>query len=147
MLLIIILRLFNVIWEKIILKLSHFQNNFNFFLVVIAAAIPNLGPFISLVGAVCLSTLGMIFPSIIELATYWETEGLGRCYWLLWKNILIILFGILGFVTGTWTSIEEIIMEMWNDCDLLLLQNNIGSQLMLPRSVPISTVFNATLVT
>lgn len=37
-----------------------------------AAAIPNLGPFISLVGAVCLSTLGLMFPAIIEVVTFWE---------------------------------------------------------------------------
>lgn len=79
--------------------------------VAVAAAIPQLGPFISLVGAVCLSTLGLMFPAIIELVTYWESPGMGSCYWRLWKNFFIILFGILGFVTGTITSIEEIIIE------------------------------------
>ncbi|PSN47057.1 Proton-coupled amino acid transporter-like protein pathetic [Blattella germanica] len=77
--------------------------------VVIAVAIPQLGPFISLVGAVCLSTLGLMFPAIIELVTYWDNPGLGPGYWILWKNVLIIMFGILGFVTGTLVSIEEII--------------------------------------
>ncbi|XP_049784560.1 proton-coupled amino acid transporter-like protein pathetic [Schistocerca cancellata] len=80
--------------------------------VGVAAAVPNLGPIISLVGAVCLSTLGLMFPAIIELATYWESPGLGSYYWRLWKNVLIILFGVLGFVTGTWTSIQEIVEEM-----------------------------------
>ncbi|GLH07338.1 Glutamate transporter polyphemus [Gryllus bimaculatus] len=79
--------------------------------VAVAAAIPNLGPFISLVGAVCLSTLGLMFPSIIEIVTYWENPGLGRLNWRLWKNILIIMFGILGFVTGTYSSINDIIKE------------------------------------
>ncbi|XP_011312100.1 proton-coupled amino acid transporter 2 isoform X2 [Fopius arisanus] len=80
--------------------------------VGIAIAVPNLGPFISLVGAVCLSTLGLMFPSIIELVTVWEQEnGLGRYNWRLWKNILIILFGVLGFVTGTYTSILEIVND------------------------------------
>ncbi|XP_012261968.2 proton-coupled amino acid transporter-like protein pathetic isoform X2 [Athalia rosae] len=80
------------------------------FTVVIAIAIPNLGPFISLVGAVCLSTLGLMFPSIIELVTVWELEnGLGSYNWRLWKNIAIILFGVLGFVTGTYVSLQEII--------------------------------------
>jgi len=44
-------------------------------LVGIAAAIPNLGPFISLVGAVCLSTLGLMFPAIIEVVTFWEQSA------------------------------------------------------------------------
>ncbi|GAB0090005.1 proton-coupled amino acid transporter-like protein CG1139 [Sergentomyia squamirostris] len=76
--------------------------------VGIAAAIPNLGPFISLIGAVCLSTLGLIFPSVIEIVTYWE-NGMGRYNWRLWKNILLIIFGVVGFLTGTYVSIIEII--------------------------------------
>lgn len=77
--------------------------------VVIAILVPNLGPLISLVGAVCLSTMGLMFPSIIELVVFWEQEnGLGKWNWRLWKNIAIICFGILGFVTGTYCSLEEI---------------------------------------
>ncbi|XP_075228556.1 proton-coupled amino acid transporter-like protein pathetic isoform X2 [Lycorma delicatula] len=82
--------------------------------VAIAVAIPNLGPFISLVGAVCLSFLGMMFPSFIELVTYWERPGLGRFYWRLWKNLLMIGFGILGFTTGSYCSIKDII-ETFNN--------------------------------
>ncbi|XP_049808308.1 proton-coupled amino acid transporter-like protein pathetic isoform X2 [Schistocerca nitens] len=79
--------------------------------VGVAAAVPNIGPFISLVGAVSLSTMGIIFPAIIELATFWDSPGLGTCYWHLWKNILIIMFGVLGFATGTWSSLREIIEQ------------------------------------
>lgn len=82
------------------------------FTVTVAIAIPNLGPFISLVGAVCLSTLGLMFPSVIELVTVWDQEnGLGACYWKLWKNLAIISFGVLGFLTGTYVSIQEILDE------------------------------------
>ncbi|XP_072399590.1 proton-coupled amino acid transporter-like protein pathetic isoform X1 [Diabrotica undecimpunctata] len=77
--------------------------------VVMAILIPNLGAFISLVGAVCLSMLGLIFPSIIELVTFYEDPGLGRFNWRLWKNMFLIMFGLLGFVTGTYVSIQEII--------------------------------------
>lgn len=79
------------------------------FTVTVAALIPDLGPFISLVGAICLSTLGLMFPSIIELIVCWDTPGLGTLNWKLWKNVLIISFGFLGFVTGTYTSIDEMI--------------------------------------
>lgn len=80
------------------------------FTVGVAIAIPNLGPFISLVGAVCLSTLGLMLPSIIELVTVWEQEnGLGRFNWRLWKNIAIVSFGVLGFATGSYTSINDIL--------------------------------------
>ncbi|XP_014370043.1 proton-coupled amino acid transporter-like protein CG1139 isoform X1 [Papilio machaon] len=76
----------------------------------IAIAIPNLGPFISLVGAVCLSFLGLIFPSIIEIVAFWDRpNGLGRFNWVLWKNLFLISFGILGFLTGSYVSIIEII--------------------------------------
>jgi len=84
------------------------------FTVCVAIAIPNLGPFISLVGAVCLSTLGLMFPSVIELVTVWEQEnGLGKWNWRLWKNIAIITFGVLGFLTGTYVSIQEILEGKW----------------------------------
>ncbi|CAH2985487.1 unnamed protein product [Chilo suppressalis] len=78
--------------------------------VAIAIAIPNLGPFISLVGAVCLSFLGLIFPAVIETVTYWDRpNGLGRFNWVLWKNTCLISFGILGFLTGSYVSILDII--------------------------------------
>ncbi|XP_023032932.2 proton-coupled amino acid transporter-like protein CG1139 isoform X2 [Drosophila willistoni] len=73
----------------------------------IAVALPNLGPFISLIGAVCLSTLGMIVPATIELAVYHEDPGYGRFKWRLWKNSGLILFGVVGFITGTYVSIRE----------------------------------------
>ncbi|CAH1970311.1 unnamed protein product [Acanthoscelides obtectus] len=77
--------------------------------VVMAILIPNLGGFIGLVGAVCLSMLGMIFPSIIDLVTFYEDPGLGKYNWRLWRNGFLICFGLLGFVTGTYVSINEII--------------------------------------
>lgn len=76
--------------------------------VILAIIIPNLGGFISLVGAVCLSMLGLIFPAVIELVTYYENPGLGRFKWRLWKNMFLVGFGLIGFVTGTYVSIEEI---------------------------------------
>ncbi|XP_058816791.1 proton-coupled amino acid transporter-like protein pathetic isoform X1 [Topomyia yanbarensis] len=75
--------------------------------VLIAAALPNIGPFVTLIGAVCLSTLGMMFPAVIELVTYYEKPGYGRFNWILWKNIGLICFGVIGFITGTYVSIEE----------------------------------------
>lgn len=77
--------------------------------VVVAIAVPNLGGFISLVGAVCLSTLGLMFPAIIDLVTSYEDPGLGRFNWRLWKNAFLITFGLIGFVTGSYVSIQEIL--------------------------------------
>ncbi|XP_014243811.1 proton-coupled amino acid transporter-like protein pathetic isoform X2 [Cimex lectularius] len=77
-----------------------------FFTVIVAASVPNLGPLISLVGALCLSVLGLMFPSIIEIVVLWD-DGFGRFNWILCKNILIIAFGVLGLVTGTMTSLQD----------------------------------------
>lgn len=76
----------------------------------LAIAIPNLGGFISLVGAVCLSFLGLIFPAVIETVTFWDRpNGLGRYNWVLLKNTFLVCFGILGFLTGSYVSILDII--------------------------------------
>ncbi|KAF5295595.1 hypothetical protein FQR65_LT10398 [Abscondita terminalis] len=76
--------------------------------VVIAVAVPNLEPIISLVGAVCFSTLGLLVPAIVETVLHWE-GGLGFLYWKLIKNIILGLFAILALVSGTATSIDSLI--------------------------------------
>nr|CAD7441604.1 unnamed protein product [Timema bartmani] len=76
--------------------------------IAVAVVVPNLGPAISLVGAICFSTLGLLTPAVIETATCWEHD-LGRWNWLLWKNLFIIIFSLVALITGTYTSIIEII--------------------------------------
>jgi len=70
--------------------------------------IPNLGAVISLVGAVSSSTLALIFPPVIEIITFWE-NGYGKYKWILWKDILIMVFGLLGFGFGSYVSIWNVI--------------------------------------
>jgi len=77
-------------------------------LVALAAMIPNLGAVISLVGAVSSSTLALIFPPIIEIVTFWH-KGFGKHSWILWKDIFIMIFGLLGFIFGSYVSIWNII--------------------------------------
>lgn len=74
-----------------------------------AIIVPNLGPFISLIGAVSLSTLGIMFPAIIETITYWNDPGLGCLHWRLIKNFILLTFGVIGFISGSYVSIVEII--------------------------------------
>jgi proton-coupled amino acid transporter len=69
--------------------------------------VPELGPIISLVGAVCYSTLGLFCPAVIETVTYWD-YGLG---WRLWKNILVVIFALIALLTGGYASILEIIAK------------------------------------
>lgn len=76
--------------------------------VVLAAIVPNLGPIISLVGAVSSSTLALIFPPLIEIITFWP-HRMGKYYWVLWKDIAIMIFGILGFFFGSYASIVALL--------------------------------------
>lgn len=70
----------------------------------LAAAIPNLGGVISLVGAFSSSALALIFPPLIEIITFWP-DKYELSTWKLWKDIFIMLFGFLGFLVGSYVSI------------------------------------------
>lgn len=74
-----------------------------------AVAIPDLGIFIELVGALALSTLGVLFPPILDTCTKWYTTSGGRKAWMLFRNFLIGCIGLAGFVVGTTLSLKEII--------------------------------------
>ncbi|KAK8730977.1 hypothetical protein OTU49_007730, partial [Cherax quadricarinatus] len=74
---------------------------------IFAISIPNIGLFISLIGAVSSSTLALIFPPIIELITFWPNTG--KYHWILVKAGVICIFGIVGFVTGTISSVQAIV--------------------------------------
>lgn len=77
-----------------------------------AAAVPKLDLFISLVGALSSSCLALIFPPLIDLATGWDEKGSksdrARTLWYA-KNFGICIFGVLGFVTGTFASMKDIV--------------------------------------
>lgn len=81
--------------------------------VVAAALIPNLSGIISLVGAFSSSALALIFPPVIEIITFWP-DKLGKHDWKLWKDVIIMIFGITGFVFGTYASIENILYPNGN---------------------------------
>ncbi|KAG1674001.1 Proton-coupled amino acid transporter 1 [Nymphon striatum] len=104
-----------IIWPTIAAKLSNsprlrsFGNNgFRTFLVLftftIAELIPHLDIVIALVGAVGSSGLALIFPPIIEIATFYP-DRYGRLNWILFKDILLCLFGLFGFFVGTYATI------------------------------------------
>jgi len=77
----------------------------------VAAAIPELEPFISLVGAIFFSLLGIFIPSFVE-TVYLFPDRLGRCKWILIKNIFLGILAIFALVAGSAASINEII-EMY----------------------------------
>lgn len=75
------------------------------FVVAIAVAVPTIGPFIGLIGAFCFSLLGIIMPTIIEFATYWDKVTV----WMTIRNAVLISVGILALVFGTSNSVVDII--------------------------------------
>ncbi|XP_075229301.1 proton-coupled amino acid transporter-like protein acs isoform X2 [Lycorma delicatula] len=77
---------------------------------VLAVAVPRLELFISLFGAFCLSALGIAFPAIIEICVMYP-DKFGPCYYIIIRNILLILFGLAGLVIGTYISVNDIIVS------------------------------------
>jgi solute carrier family 36 (proton-coupled amino acid transporter) len=76
--------------------------------VLLAVAVPTIGPFVGLLGAFCFSILGLLVPIFIEMVTYWE-DGFGKWNWILWKNVIIFAFGLLALWFGSKASIEDIV--------------------------------------
>ncbi|KDR21512.1 Proton-coupled amino acid transporter 1 [Zootermopsis nevadensis] len=78
---------------------------------ILAEVIPHFSLFISLVGAVSSTALALFFPAIMDIATHWES-GLGPFKWVLWKDGFFILIGVIGFITGTYASVEAIVQKL-----------------------------------
>ena len=75
-----------------------------FFLAFLAAVIPQLDNFISLVGALSSSALALIFPPIFYSLS---RPGVSRLVHI--KNVAIAVLGIVGGIFGTVVSIESIV--------------------------------------
>ncbi|XP_034482011.1 glutamate transporter polyphemus [Drosophila innubila] len=75
-----------------------------------AIALPNLGPLLALVGTFSISLLNLVFPCCIELCLIYQ-DSYGKLLWKLWKNILMILFGLLIFFYGSYRAFVDIIEE------------------------------------
>ncbi|XP_008211722.2 proton-coupled amino acid transporter-like protein CG1139 [Nasonia vitripennis] len=75
---------------------------------ILAIAVPRLGLFISLFGALCLSALGIAFPAIIEICVLWP-HNFGPFKVALIKDIGLIIFGCIGLIVGTYVSLGDII--------------------------------------
>lgn len=74
-----------------------------------AVAVPNLDLFISLIGALALATLGILFPPFLETVAKWNRVSGRTKAIMIFKNILFGIIGLAGFVIGTSLSIKDII--------------------------------------
>ena len=79
-----------------------------------AAAIPKIELFISLIGAVASLTLAVIAPAIMHSIVFWDDfMGIsGKCK--IARNIFLLVLGIAGMIAGTIISVVNIIDFLLN---------------------------------
>ncbi|XP_041985799.1 proton-coupled amino acid transporter-like protein pathetic isoform X2 [Aricia agestis] len=94
------------LWERVYRAISVI------IITSIAIAFPNIGNLMGLLGAFCLSNMGFIFPACIDLLVVWESPGLGRFKWRLWKNVAVIIVGVLLFFAGTYSNAKGLIANL-----------------------------------
>ncbi|XP_061706779.1 proton-coupled amino acid transporter-like protein pathetic [Cydia pomonella] len=80
-------------------------------IVGLASAVPRLELFMELVGAICLSFLGLMLPAISETVWRWGKD-LGCCYWVVTKNTIIVLLAAVAMVSGVAASIASILEKL-----------------------------------
>lgn len=83
-------------------------SSFHSYAVAIAELVPALGLFISLIGALCSTALALVFPPVIELIACSEPNK-GPGIWICLKNLIILVLALLGFFTGSYESLKEIV--------------------------------------
>ena len=82
----------------------------SYVLVALAAAIPKLDLFISLVGSISSSTLALMAPPIIHSLTYWsDLKSSKYGVLLILRNIFLFCLGFVGFIAGGFVSLSNII--------------------------------------
>ncbi|XP_031630120.1 proton-coupled amino acid transporter-like protein CG1139 [Contarinia nasturtii] len=80
-----------------------------FITFVMAVAIPDLDLFISLIGALSLATLGILFPPFLETVAKWNrVSGFTKAL-MISKNLLFGVIGLAGFFIGSSISMKDII--------------------------------------
>ncbi|XP_055598509.1 proton-coupled amino acid transporter-like protein pathetic [Uranotaenia lowii] len=107
----------DILWKKINAKIPEKRHNLAqigirtgimIAMGAIGLAVPDLEPFIGLVGAIFFSSLGLLVPCVVETVFLWPGE-LGRFKWILVKNVIFGAFSIFALVSGAFVSIEDII--------------------------------------
>ncbi|TKR64576.1 hypothetical protein L596_025084 [Steinernema carpocapsae] len=77
-----------------------------FLTLCVAELIPHLALFISLIGAFSGASLALIIPPFIDLLCAYAQRRLTVGVWA--KDIFLVCFGLLGFLTGTYAALADI---------------------------------------
>ncbi|XP_047037583.1 uncharacterized protein LOC124642877 [Helicoverpa zea] len=83
-------------------------------LIMVAYCLPNVTRLMGIVGALCTSPAVFIYPYFIELILDWEHPGLGRCKWRLLRFLVMLTFGLVLFVAGTYYNGLGMYLELQN---------------------------------
>lgn len=81
----------------------------------LAIAVPDLEPFISLVGAVFFGSLGLFVPAFIEIVYLHTNDSYGPLRWKLYKNLFLMLFALIAMFAGAFVSIKDIVETYTGD--------------------------------
>ena len=77
--------------------------------VALAAAIPKIELFISLIGAVASSVLALIAPALMHTVVFWDDFNGFSGKFKIGRNMFLFVLGIVGMVAGTIVSVKDIV--------------------------------------
>ncbi|VDO19786.1 unnamed protein product [Heligmosomoides polygyrus] len=104
-------RMFGVLCTSLLVYAQHSLPNFLSETAplsgLMAELIPHLALFISLVGSVAGTSLTLVFPPMIDLLCCYSKDSLTPWIWS--RNVFLMLFALVGFATGTYASMVQIV--------------------------------------
>lgn len=62
----------------------------------------------------------------IETVTYWD-EGFGKYNWMVWKNVLVVIFGLLALFFGTQSAVSDILALYSGSPDVAALNSTVAT--------------------
>lgn len=82
------------------------------FQVFVAISVPNLEHLISLIGAFCLSTVGIALPAVIHFLVFYD-DYKNRGYWkfalFVVHHVALLAIAVFAFTVGVSTSLSNIV--------------------------------------
>ncbi|XP_055527153.1 proton-coupled amino acid transporter-like protein pathetic isoform X2 [Wyeomyia smithii] len=107
----------DIIWRRIESKVPEKRRNITqivlrlvvlILLTGVTMGVPELEPFVGLVGSFCSGNLVVLVPVALDIVFRWP-NNFGNYQWRLAKDCLLGLFGLLVLVSGTIASVRNII--------------------------------------